>query len=421
MKLKNKKSIIFKMLVFIGIVISCHSNSQNMQEYNKEVEKFNIKELYPNQKIAYEKNGDVVLFYTAGKQHEIYAKVDLKSQVFDIQNSKFLNTDDLLQISHLKYFSPRKYSTFYKYPIGRSGTAGGDFFTLIEFNELGLIKSIEKNLPDAKNKYLYHYNKYGQLLRIAEDKIVDKILLENTYDENGRLISQKKDTKDIQSEREFTYDKNDHILKENIKEKEIAPNGKVVKDEVYTLLYQYNNKGQIARKYTENENHIVEFQYDPAGNELMSVVEYNGAPDKSDAKKWVNHFTKTTYKYAKDQIAEEKKYEYTIVNASVLIDKKWTPITVEQQKALGWKKFKEESETPLSGIEKNYKYEPEAITTEINTYNFSNHFKNGKTEINKELTNGEKIKFTLDNNGRITQKEINNTQKNTSEVQVLYY
>ncbi|CAD0224149.1 conserved exported protein of unknown function [Chryseobacterium sp. JV274] len=421
MKLKNKKSIIFKMLVFIGIVISCHSNSQNMQEYNKEVEKFSTKELYPSQKSAYEKNGDMVLFYLPGRLHERYAKVDLKSHVFDIKHSMFLNTDDLLEINHFKYFLPKKYSTFYKYPIGRSGTAGGDFFTLIEFNELGLVKSIEKNLPDAKNKYLYHYNKYGQLLRIAEDKMIDKILLENIYDENGRLISQKKNTRDIQSVREFSYDKNDNILVENIKEKVIAPNGKVVKDETYTLRYQYDSKGKIVRKYSENENHVVEFQYDPASDTLMNIVEYYGISDKGDAKKWVNHFTKTTYTYTKDQITGENKYEYNIVNASVLADKKWTPISVEQQKALAWKKFKEGSETPLSEIDKKYQYETGAIHTEINTYNFSNKFKNGKTEVNKELADSEKIKFILDNNGRITQKEISNTKKNSSEVQVFYY
>jgi len=101
--------------------------------------------------------------------------------------------------------------------------------------------------------------------------------------------------------------------------------------------------------------------------------------------------------------------------------KKWTPISVEQQKALAWKKFKEGSETPLSEIDKKYQYETGAIHTEINTYNFSNKFKNGKTEVNKELADSEKIKFILDNNGRITQKEISNTKKNSSEVQVFYY
>ncbi len=408
------------MLVFAGIIISCHSNSQNMQEYNKEVEKFNANELYPDHKSAYEKQGGQMVFYSPGKKHEIYAKVDLESHIFDVRNSDMFNTDDLLEINHSKYFSPKKYSTFYKYPIGKSGTAGGDFFTLVEFNELGLIKSIEKNLPDAKNKYLYKYNKYGQLLQILEDKMVDKVLVENIYDENGRLISQKKDYKNLKSAREFSYDKNGNILKEDIKEKEIAPNDKIVKDEAYTLLYQYNNKGQIVKKYTEDENHVIEFQYDSA-NKLTNIVEYYGISDKSDVKKWVNHFTKTTYNYNKEQVTEEKKYDYTIVNASVLVDKKWTPISLDEQKKIGWQKFKDGSETPLSGFEKKYQYRSDAISVEVNTYNFSNQFKNGKTEVNKVLTNAENIKFKLDDNGKIIHKEINNIQKNITETQVFYY
>ncbi|MDN3694517.1 hypothetical protein QWZ06_20735 [Chryseobacterium tructae] len=399
-------------------MISCQSKKYN-KETNTIANQFTIKEQFPNHQTAFEKNGDQIVFFASGKQHEMYAKVNLKSHLFDIQNVALFNTDHLLDISHSMYFLPEKYSTFYKYPIGRSGTAGGDFFTTIEFNELGLIKSIEKNLPDSKDKYLYKYNKYGQLLKIVEDKMIDKMLLENTYDENGRLISQKKDNKDTKLEREFSYDKNDNIIKESIKEKEVASNGKVIKDGKYTLLYQYN-KGQIVRKYTENEDHVIDFEYNPTGDKLISIIEYYGVLDKNDTKKWINHFTKTVYTYNDNQITEERKYEYHIINSSVFTNKKWIPITIEEQKKLGWQKFKDQSEIPLSGIEKKYSYQSNEINVDINKYSFSITLAKGKSEKNKELLDSETIKYRLDNIGRIIKQEVYN-KKELVKTQEFYY
>lgn len=74
----------------------------------------------------------------------VYAEIDQKTNKYQINDIDLFPVKDLLQINDFNYFIPKKYSTFYKYPVGKSGTAGGDFFTTIEFNELGLIKSIEK-------------------------------------------------------------------------------------------------------------------------------------------------------------------------------------------------------------------------------------------------------------------------------------
>ncbi|KQR94379.1 hypothetical protein ASG01_00375 [Chryseobacterium sp. Leaf180] len=388
-----------------------------MQENNKEVEKFNSSELYPNNKVAFTKSGEKTVFYNAANEHLIYAEINHKTNQYKINNVDLFPAEDLLQINDFNYFLPKKYSTFYKYPIGQSGTSGGDFFTTIEFNELGLIKSIDKNLPSANHKYIYTYNKFAQLLRIFEDKLLNKTLLENKYDENGRLIFQEKNYEELIAKKELIYGKEGRILKENIKEEKIAPNGRIKSDLSYTLNYEYNKAGQIDKKQSKDSNFVEQFQYDSNGR-IINFVKYSAEIDKDNPDKLINIFVKKTYHYANEKLAEEKVYEYQIVNASILVNKKWQPLNIDQQRKMAWEKLNDTNEMPTTEIERLYKYNEDSIIVSINHFNFANRVVDGKAKLEKDLSNAESIKFSFDNSGKIIKKET--TDKNRG-MTVEYY
>ncbi|WP_312389935.1 hypothetical protein [Chryseobacterium sp.] len=94
-----------------------------------------------------------------------------------------------------------------------------------------------------------------------------------------------------------------------------------------------------------------------------------------------------------------------------MVDKKWNPISIEEQRKLAWKKLHEQSELPLSAIESKYNYQSGQIEIVKTQYNFSNRVKNGKTEQNKEVLDTESIKFTLDSSQRPIKKEITDKNK----------
>lgn len=412
MKLNNKFTPVIKAFILISTLVSCNSDSQNKQENNKEIEKFDPSEHYPNKKIAFAKSGEKIIFYNSTNEHLVYAEINQKTNKYQINDIDLFPVKDLLQINDFNYFIPKKYSTFYKYPVGKSGTAGGDFFTTIEFNELGLIKSIEKDLPDSNRKYIYTYNKFAQLLKVFENKLLNKTLLENKYDENSNLIFQVKNYEELKSKREFIYGKDGRILKENIQEKNIAPNGRIISDLAYALNYEYDELGRISKKYTQDSNYVEQFQYDSSGR-IVSFIKYSGELDKDDSNKLINHFIKKVYTYYSDQVVEERQFEYSIVNASILVDKKWQPINIEQQRKLGWKMLNEPSQLPLSETEKKYTYTANEVHISVNNFSFSNRVENGKTIQERDIRDFEKIKFILDNNGRIVKKETNRENRET--------
>ncbi|MBV6881797.1 hypothetical protein KVY03_18385 [Epilithonimonas sp. FP105] len=102
-----------------------------------------------------------------------------------------------------------------------------------------------------------------------------------------------------------------------------------------------------------------------------------------------------------------------IVNASILVDKKWQPINIEQQRKLGWKMLNEPSQLPLSETEKKYTYTANEVHISVNNFSFSNRVENGKTIQERDIRDFEKIKFILDNNGRIVKKETNRENRET--------
>ena len=75
------------------------------------------------------------------------------------------------------------------------------------------------------------------------------------------------------------YDKNGYIQKENAWQKEIAPNGNIIKDQTKTFFYEYNKQGQLIKKYTQNRNDIIDFTYNNE-NKLVSILEYSGTIER---------------------------------------------------------------------------------------------------------------------------------------------
>ena len=95
---------------------------------------------------------------------------------------------------------------------------------------------------------------------------------------------------------------------------------------------------------------------------LIKIIKFYASTDKNDVNKLICHFIKKTYGYDGELISDEKEREYNIVNAFVLVDKKWQPIGIEEQKKLAWKKFNEDVETPIKEIEKKYAYSTDKLT-----------------------------------------------------------
>ncbi|SDJ92075.1 hypothetical protein [Chryseobacterium jejuense] len=406
-------------LMCFSLVIACSSGDPKAEENNREVEKFNDTELYPDQKTAYTKKGNIVSFYAPTSDHSLYLVTDLNTHILTIQDPETMNLTGLLKINDLKYILPKKYADFYKFALGAVGTGGGDFFTHIEFNELGLVKTMERNFPEGKNKYLYQYNKYGQLLKLVENRLLDKVLLENRYDEKSRLIFQKRNDEDFKSERTWGYDKDNRVQKEKVWEKEIAPNGNVIKDETKTFFYEYNTLGQLIKKYTQNRNDVVEYTYNNE-HKLISILKYSGTIDKDHPEKIINHFVKKTYIYLKDEVAEVISYEYKITDSSVLINGKWETMSLEEQKKQAWEKLKDQSAIPLQIIETKYSYQPLEINIAAHKYSIYSNY-NGQKGQSKQLVDSDSMRYVLDHGGRIIKKEIYNTDTKETDVQQIFY
>ncbi|MEJ5106679.1 hypothetical protein [Chryseobacterium sp. MYb328] len=421
MNISKSKNIRLIGLVLICCApgIACHSNNPKIEENNKVAEVFNNTELYPDQKTAYIKKENTVLLYSPTSDHKLYLETNLKTHTLTIHEPDLLNLTGLLKINNFRYIFPKKYTDHYLFPLGTVGTGGGDFVTLIEVNELGLIKTIERNFPEGKDKYLYQYNKYGQLLKLIEDKLLDKVVLENRYDEKARLIFQKKNDKSYESERNLAYSKNNQIQKETIWQKEVAPNGNVIKDEIKTFLYAYNNQGQLIKKYTPDRNDVIEYTYN-SEHQLTGILEYSGTISTDDPQKIVNHFVKKTYAYLEDEVIEEVTNEYNIVNSSVLMNGKWKTISIEEQKKQAWGNLKNQSAIPLQSTEIKYSYQPAEINIIINKYHIYTNY-NGKKGPTRQLVDSDSIKYRPDHTGRIIKKETYNHDTKEMEVQKLFY
>ncbi|WP_347218733.1 hypothetical protein [Chryseobacterium sp.] len=422
MIISKSKSRLLKSLtlIFFNLIIGCHSGDPKTMENNKEVEAFNDTELYPDQKTAYIKKGNTVLFYSPTSDHNQYLANDLNTHILTVQDPGAMNLSGLLKINDFKYILPKKYADFYKFALGTTGTGGGDFFTHIEFNELGLIKTMEIDSPEGKNKYLYQYNKYGQLLKLMKERrLLNKVLLENRYDEKSRLVFRKQDDEDFKSERTWIYDSNNRVQKETTWEKEIAPNGNVIKDETKIFFYEYNKQGQLIKKYTQNQNDIVEYTYNN-NHKLTGILEYSGMIDQDHPEKIISHFIKKTYTYLKEDVIEAVKYEYNMINSTVLINGKWETMSIEEQKKQAWEKLKDQSAVPLNIIETKYSYQPSEINIAIHQYSIYSNY-NGQKGQSKQLVDSDSMIYRRDERGRIVKKEVYNASAKEMEIQEIFY
>lgn len=388
MKLNKSILIIFKIWMLTGMAITCHPNKSKSLESNEPVEKFNSVEEFANHKTAFEKINDKVSFYKPDGNKILM--IDLKRSVYNVYFPE-VYSEGLIKINSILYFLSAKVERYQTFSMGETGTATGTFKTENVTSDTGLLlkKNIEYPAGNTMktNDISYEYNKFGQLLKVQQN---NKTTIRNTYDSNGNLIETQTPDKQIK----YNYNNEGNIVSE-----EWDSQGEKI-----VFKYQYNSSGQLVKKYTDDQNQVEEFTYDSKGR-IISVIEYSAEIDKSYSNKLINHFFKKTYSYTNDQLTNEKQLEYKITNASVLVNKKWQAINIEQQRKLAWEKISDPSEIPFAETDRNYIYLEKQINVLINNFGFSNRVENGKLSQEKEVLQTESIKFSLDDVGRIIKKE----------------
>lgn len=384
-------------------MVSCQSKTQS-KETNTSANQLKMKEQFPNNNTAFEKINDKVTVYKPSGNKVL--TINLTSSEYDFSWPDEIYTKYLVKVNDFMYYLPKKITQHYEFSGADNSTSAGSFHKIFTVNELGLITAITSEFPKnnkvEKSDAVFTYNKLAQLLKIVDN---GKTVVDNQYDDNGNLL----ETKTSEQQTKYQYDSNGKITKAEV-------NKGGVKN---TFKFVYNAAGLIEKKYSEDQNKVKEFKYNAKGK-VSETIEYSGSIDKSDAHKLVNHFIRKIYTYSNDQVIEEKEYEYNITNASVLVEKKWQPIDIEEQRKLAWKKLNDSSELPLKAIESQYNYQSGQIAITKNQYSFSNRVKNGKTEKNKELLSSESIKFTLDQSGKVLKKETSDKNKK-AEIQEFDY
>lgn len=369
--------------------VSCQSKTQN-KEMNTSINQLKMKEQFPNKIVAFEKINEKINFYKPSGSKIL--TIDLQTNKYTFFDSDEIYSKYLIKVNDFLYFLPKVIKQNYTLPIGASGTASGGASTEYSTNDLGLITTIQKDFAENKSKAEFTYNKYAQLLKIVDN---GKVVVENKYDDNGNISEIKTSSIFIKNQ----YDAYGKITKVEANE-----NGKK-----NVLNYYYNSSGMLEKVQSHLQNFVKEFQYDSAGK-IKTITEYSAAIDKNETNKLINHFIKKTYKYDGELVIEETKTEYSIANVSVLLEQKWQSLSIEEQRILAWKKFNDNSETPLSEIERKYLYTLNEINVIENKYVFSNRIKQNKTEMIKDMINSEKIKYISNNIGKIIKKETNDSK-----------
>lgn len=388
-----------------SIMMSCQSKTYN-KETNITTNQFTMKEQFPNHQTAFEKINDEIIWYNP--TGDKLFMIDLKKSLFTTYQPDIDYSLYLFKVNDFLYFSPKIIKENSTFATGNVGTGMGVFSTEKMINDLGLIEKEKIEYPNDDGKMgiynvTYSYNKFAQLLKIKQDR---DIILEYKYDENAKII----EAETPKGQRKFKYNNEAQIDKEEITNKNGSKN---------ILNYRYNSSKQIEKKYNDDETLVKEYQYD-SNKKLISIIEYSGIIDKNDPSVIINHFIKKSYTYNADKVIEEKQYEYNIASSSVVVNHKRIPITIAEQKKVAWQKLRDQSEIPLSGIEKKYSYQSNEINVGINKYSFSITLAKGKSEKNKELLDSETIKYRLDNIGRIIKQEVYN-KKELVKTQEFYY
>lgn len=386
-----------------SVMVSCQSKTQN-KETNTSVNLLKMKEQFPNQNTAFEKTNDKVTFYKPSGSRIL--TIDLKKHFYYVYSSEIYH-EGFIKVNDMLYFFPGKIEKYQTFSTGETGTGNGTFKTQNVTNDLGLPLKETIEYPD-ENKVKtfdvsYGYNKFGQLLKVQQD---NKTIVDKTYDNNGNLIESKTPDEHIK----YNYNKEGNVVSEEVEKK----------GQKKIFNYQYNSSKQLLKKYTDDQNQVQKFTYDSEGK-ILSIVEYYGEIDKSNANKLINHFLIKTYSYTKNQPTEENHREFKIANASVLVNKKWQAINLEKQRKLAWDNINNSSEIPIAENDKKYVYLSNEINVSINYFSFSNRVKNGKASQEKEILRTESIKFSLDKEGRIIKKETVSKDDQKSNIEKYFY
>ncbi len=397
-----KKYIFRYSILFLinSIMFSCQSKKQS-GETNTSVNLTNRKEVFPDQKTAFENVNNNVDFYEPSG-NKIFS-VDLRKSLYKVDLISIFYSEHLSKINDQLYFLPKKINAEQTFATGNTGSAEGNFTYQYEINELGLATKEKVEFPANSrvkvNDIIFEYNKFGQLLKVIQNK---KPVIQNAYNEVGHLI----ESKNPEKSSKLKYNEDLIVIEER------QENG------VKTILkYQYNAAKQLVKKSSDDQTYVEKFNYDDGGR-LVSIVRYSAEIDKDNTNKLINHFTKISYNYTNTQLTEEKVHEYKIVNASVLADKKWQPLNIEQQRKIAWEKLNDPTGIPVSEIERIYRYKENGIVVKVNHFSFSNRITNGKANLEKEISNSQSIKFSFDNTGKIVKKET--TDKNNRTISETY-
>lgn len=378
-------------------MVSCQSKTPDT-ESNTSVNLSKMKEKFPNQKTAFEKINNKVDFYEPSGNKTL--SIDLQKSLYKVDLTSDIYLEHLIKINDQLYFLPEKVDREQTFSAGNTGTSKGNFSNQFEINEMGLaIKEKVESPADNKtktNEIIYEYNKFGQLLKVLENK---KTIAEYIYDDGGYLT----EAKIAENKITYQYNKEGLITIEDKHENRIK----------ISLKYQYNSAKQLIKKMSEDQNYAEEFRYDNDGR-LLSVIKYSAEIDKNNSEKLINNFVKKIYNYANEKLSEEKVYEYQMVNASVLVNKKWQPLNIDQQRTMAWEKLNNTDEIPTSEIERLYTYNKSNIIVSIKRFNFSNRVINGTSKLEKEISNSESVKFLFDSSGKIIKKETTDKNRGTT-------
>lgn len=356
------------------LILSCQKNIQNRPKMDNEI--LTNTTTFPNGKVAYKKENNAISFYNPNGM--LVAKTDTETKQLYVFNNRLFDTYYKLKLHEFLYFNPSKYYTHYTFPTGRVGTAGGNFSTVIKYNELELVTSLTIETPDGEYAYNYSYNKYGQLLKIEEDKWIDKTILENTYNKEGYLIEQEKDEDEFHSKSTFFYDKSNNVIKEIEKVK--VRNSK----DTFIWKYEYDKAGCLTKKYTSDYSKVETRRYDDNGLLIRKLV-YEVNPDTSIPTEIVQHFTEHNYIYDENTNLTKETTNYRdYTRTGTRINNEWIDLSIEDQKKLGWEDYNKNDIFFMHSDIKSYNYpNNKIVSSQYQKYSYtSNNKKYRKKEEN---------------------------------------
>jgi hypothetical protein len=390
---KNKKKNIKIGLILFILLVSCGQSQNNKFLRSLKKEQNNI-ELYDKEQIVLKinTNSNIVEFSS--------------SNVQDVPISEYM-----IPISRYKFFFPKSYSIPYKYMTTRiplfshTDNIGDQTFNYYK-DKKGFLDKYEISSSDGEKQIIkFIYQNYN-LTKIIDDKIINKTLLENKYDEEGQLVYQEKNYEELKSKKDFFYDKKKNLIKEIVWSKEIAPNRNIICEKKHILQYEYNLKEQLIKKYSEDKNYYFEYSYNEKGR-LIKELGYTASIDENNPKKITNNFIENSFEYdMSGNLVKEIVKEVPYSNGFILVNKEWQPLNLEEQKKQAWEEYKKNGIYFFTYITTTtYQYLENNIISSIKNVIKNENDGNNYHSIEQTLLQ-EKIKYTYNNLGQIIKREV---------------